>query len=133
MNVHDVGGRGVPLEPGMVFTNEPGVYIREDALDVLPKTPENEKFIAAIRTAFEKYKNIGVRIEDDLLVTQSGAEWMTKALPRSIADIEAFMARAPKDVRVSWFEMLWREKETSPMTVAALNNRKTSFVGQHSH
>jgi Xaa-Pro aminopeptidase len=133
MNVHDVGGRNVPLEPGMVFTNEPGIYIREDALDVLPKTPENEKFIAAIRTAFEKYKNIGVRIEDDMLVTQSGAEWMTKALPRSIADIEAFMARAPKDVRISSFEMLWREKETSPITVAALNTRRTLFVGRHSH
>jgi Xaa-Pro aminopeptidase len=133
MNVHDVGGRNVPLEPGMVFTNEPGIYIREDALDVLPKTPENEKFIAAIRAAFEKYKNIGVRIEDDMLVTQSGAEWMTKALPRSIADIEAFMARAPKEMRVSWSEMLWREKKTSPMTVAAVDNRRTLFVGRHSH
>jgi len=133
MNVHDVGGRNVPLEPGMVFTNEPGIYIREDALDVLPKTPENEKFIATIRTAFEKYKNIGVRIEDDLLVTQSGAEWMTKALPRSIADIEAFMARAPKEMRVSWFEIPWRGKEMSPATVAALKNRKDSLVGQHSH
>jgi Xaa-Pro aminopeptidase len=133
MNVHDVGGRNVPLEPGMVFTNEPGIYIREDALDVLPKTPENEKFIAAIRTAFEKYKNIGVRIEDDLLVTANGAEWMTKALPRSIADIEAFMARAPKEMRVSWFEMFRRERELSPMTVAALNNRRASLVSRHSH
>jgi Xaa-Pro aminopeptidase len=132
MNVHDVGGRSV-LEPGMVFTNEPGIYIREDALDVLPKTPENEKFIAAIRPAFEKYKNIGVRIEDDMLVTANGAEWMTKMLPRSIADIEAFMARAPKEMRVSSFEKLWREKETSPMTVAAVDNRRTLFVGRHSH
>ncbi len=133
MNVHDVGGRAVPLEPGMVFTNEPGIYIREDALDVLPKTPENEKFIAAIRSAFDKYKNIGVRIEDDLLVTANGAEWMTKALPRSISDIEAFMARAPKEMRISWFDMFWREKELSPVAVAALNNRKASFVSQHSH
>ena len=54
MNVHDVGGREVKLEPGMVFTNEPGVYIREDALDYLPKTPENERFIAAVKPAFEK-------------------------------------------------------------------------------
>lgn len=133
MNVHDVGGRNVPLEPGMVFTNEPGVYIREDALDVLPKTPENEKFIAAIRPAFEKYKSIGVRIEDDLLVTQNGAEWMTKALPRSIADIEAFMARAPKDVHVSSLERLRREKEVVPLMVVALNATGTSFVGRHSH
>lgn len=103
MNVHDVGfifGQPPPkFMPGNVFTNEPGIYIREDALDVLPKTPENEKFIAAVRPAFEKYKGIGVRIEDDLLVTESGAEWLTKELPRSIADIEAFLARAPSEVR----------------------------------
>src|SRR6185503_6843927 len=73
MNVHDVGdqpGAAEPrLEPGMIFTNEPGIYIRPDALDNLPQTAENQKFIAAIRPAFEKYKNIGVRIEDDMLIT----------------------------------------------------------------
>lgn len=103
MNVHDVGfifGQPPPkFTPGVVFTNEPGIYIREDALDVLPKTPENEKFIAAVRPAFEKYKGIGVRIEDDLLVTETGAEWLSKALPRTIAEIEAFMVRAPGEVR----------------------------------
>jgi len=93
MNVHDVnaGGR---FEPGMTFTNEPGIYIRADALDNLPQTPENEELIAAIRPAFEKYKGIGVRIEDDMLITPEGVKWMTAALPRSIADIEAFMAQA---------------------------------------
>lgn len=101
MNVHDVGGRGVKLEPGMVFTNEPGIYIRADALDNLPKTPENEKFIAAVRPAFEKYKNIGVRIEDDLLVTADGATWLTANIPRSIADIEAFIAKASHELKVS--------------------------------
>jgi len=93
MNVHDVGG-GARFEPGMVFTNEPGIYIRPDALDNLPKTPENEKFIAAAKPAFEKYKGIGVRIEDDMLITPEGVKWMTAALPRSIADIEAFIAQA---------------------------------------
>jgi len=93
MNVHDVGG-GAILEPGMVFTNEPGIYIRPDALDNLPKTPENEKFIAAVKTAFEKYKGIGVRIEDDMLVTETGTKWMTGALARSLPDVEAFIARA---------------------------------------
>lgn len=93
MNVHDVGG-GATFEPGMVFTNEPGIYIRPDALDNLPKTPENEKFIAAVRPAFEKYKGIGVRIEDDMLVTDTGVKWMTAALARSIPDVEAFIARA---------------------------------------
>lgn len=95
MNVHDVGG-GAILEPGMVFTNEPGIYIRPDALDNLPKTPENEKFIAAVKTAFEKYKGIGVRIEDDMLVTDTGTKWMTGALARSLPDVEAFIARARK-------------------------------------
>ncbi|MEP6707177.1 MAG: aminopeptidase P family protein, partial [Pyrinomonadaceae bacterium] len=86
MNVHDVGNYSTPLEPGMVFTNEPGIYVRLDAIENLPQNPENEKFIAAVRPAFEKYKGIGVRIEDDIVVTADGCRWMTAALPRSIAD-----------------------------------------------
>jgi Xaa-Pro aminopeptidase len=104
MNVHDVGAKDQKFEPGMVFTNEPGIYIRGDALDYLPKTQESEKFIAAVRPAFEKYKNIGVRIEDDMLVTADGHRWMSEALPRTIPDIEAFMARASREVRVSSLE-----------------------------
>lgn len=96
MNVHDVGSYGIPLKPGMVFTNEPGIYIREDALDNLP--PAAAEFKAKVKPAFEKYKNIGVRIEDDMLVTENGVVWMTGKLPRSIADIEAFMAKGPKEV-----------------------------------
>jgi Xaa-Pro aminopeptidase len=98
MNVHDVsaGGR---FEPGMTFTNEPGIYIRPDVLDNLPQTPENQQLIAAIRPAFEKYKGIGVRIEDDMLITPTGVKWMTAALPRSIADVEAFIARARRAQR----------------------------------
>lgn len=98
MNVHDVGDYGTPLKAGMMFSNEPGIYIREDALNYLPDTPENKAFIAKVKPAFEKYKNIGVRIEDDLLVTDTGVIWMTKALPRSIADIESFMAKAVKEL-----------------------------------
>jgi Xaa-Pro aminopeptidase len=93
MNVHDVGG-GSKFVPGAVFTNEPGIYVRLDALDNLPKTPENEKFIAAVKPSFEKYKGIGVRIEDDMLVTADGVRWLTEALPRKISDVEAFIARA---------------------------------------
>jgi Xaa-Pro aminopeptidase len=93
MNVHDVGG-GAQFLPGMVFTNEPGIYVRPDALDNLPKTADYAKFIEAVRPAFEKYKGIGVRIEDDMLVTDDGVKWMTGALPRSIPDIETFIARA---------------------------------------
>jgi Xaa-Pro aminopeptidase len=101
MNVHDVGGYEVPLKAGAIFTNEPGVYIREDALENLPDTPANREFIAKVRPAFEKYKNIGVRIEDDLLVTSGGVEWMTKALPRKMEEIESFMARASKEMNYS--------------------------------
>lgn len=98
MNVHDVGG-GARFEPGMTFTNEPGIYIRPDALANLPKTPENEQLIAAIRPAFEKYKGIGVRIEDDMLITPQGSKWMTAALPRSLRGVEAFIARARRAQR----------------------------------
>src|SRR5688572_2764274 len=101
MNVHDVGDYSTPLKPGMMFSNEPGIYIREDALDYLPDTPENKEFIAKVKPAFEKYKNIGVRIEDDMLITPTGVEWMTKALPRSIPAIEAFMAKASKELPYS--------------------------------
>lgn len=93
MNVHDVGG-GAVLAPGMVFTNEPGIYLRPDALDNLLKNPESEKFVASVRPAFEKYKGIGVRIEDDMLVTEDGCKWLTGALARSIPDVEAFIAKA---------------------------------------
>lgn len=97
MNVHDVGG-GTRFAPGATFTNEPGIYIRLDTLDNLAKSSGREQFIAAIRPAFEKYKGIGVRIEDDMLITPEGVKWMTGALPRSIADIEAFLAKARKEI-----------------------------------
>ena len=97
MNVHDVGNYGAKLEPGMVFTNEPGIYVRPDALDNLPKTPDNEKFIAAVRPAFEKYKSIGVRIEDDMLITPDGVKWMTEALPRRMSGSRSLIARGRRE------------------------------------
>jgi Xaa-Pro aminopeptidase len=109
MNVHDVGDYQAALKPGMIFTNEPGIYLREDALNYLADTPANKEFIAKVRPVFEKYKNIGVRIEDDMLVTETGVEWMTKNLPRRMDEIESFMARAAR-------EMSYRapEKEINP-------------------
>jgi Xaa-Pro aminopeptidase len=98
MNVHDVGGNET-LEPGMIFTNEPGVYVRGDALDNLPQTPEIEKFKQAVRPAFEKYKNIGVRIEDDMLVTPDGTRNLSAALPRTLDEVESFIARARQEFR----------------------------------
>ncbi len=96
MNVHDVGDYSGKFQKGNITTNEPGIYIREDALDYFPDTPETKAFIAKIRPAFEKYKTIGVRIEDDMLVTEKGTEWMTKNLPRKIDEIENFMAQTAK-------------------------------------
>jgi Xaa-Pro aminopeptidase len=79
LDVHDVGCYQIndqwrPLEAGMVLTVEPGIYIAADAqID-------------------SRWHNIGVRIEDDLLVTAQGHEVLTQALPKTIADIEALMA-----------------------------------------
>lgn len=96
MNVHDVGRPSV-FAKGMVTTNEPGIYIRADALEYLEETPGNGEFKQKIRKAFEKYRNIGVRIEDDMLVTDGAAVWMTRKLPRSIEDVEAFMRSAARE------------------------------------
>ena len=78
LDVHDVGdykqhGDWVSLQPGMVLTVEPGCYIR--AADNVP----------------EAYWNIGIRIEDDVLVTASGAEVLTAAAPKTVAEIESLM------------------------------------------
>ncbi len=96
MNVHDVGAYGAPFKAGMTFTNEPGIYVREDALNYFADTPAMREFIAKIKPAFDRYKSIGVRIEDDMLVTATGTEWMTGKLPRTIAAIESFMKRNSK-------------------------------------
>jgi Xaa-Pro aminopeptidase len=66
MDVHDVGDYETPLAPGMVITIEPGIYLTEESL--------------------------GVRIEDDVLVTDSGAELLSAAAPRTVEEIERVMA-----------------------------------------
>lgn len=76
MDVHDVGGYfadGSPLAlaPGMVLTVEPGIYVAEDA-DVDPK-----------------WRGIGIRIEDDVVVTAGAPENLTEAIPKTVADVEA--------------------------------------------
>jgi Xaa-Pro aminopeptidase len=66
LDVHDPSGPSRPLEPGMVITIEPGIYIPEE--------------------------NLGVRIEDDVLITPTGYKQLTARLPRSVDEIEKIMA-----------------------------------------
>ena len=79
MDVHDVGDYRIDdqprvLEPGMVMTVEPGLYV----------APGDEK-------APKRLRGIGIRIEDDVLVTESGREVLTSAVPKSIDGIEAIV------------------------------------------
>jgi Xaa-Pro aminopeptidase len=67
LDVHDPGERTLPLQPGMVISDEPGIYIPEE--------------------------NLGVRIEDDVLVTSDGHKLLTERLPRTADEIEAIMAK----------------------------------------
>ena len=67
MDVHDVGDYSTPLKPGMVLTIEPGIYLPEESL--------------------------GVRIEDDVLVTVTGAEWLSAKAPKTTTEIERLMGR----------------------------------------
>ena len=92
LDVHDVGIRR-PLDAGMAFTIEPGIYVREAALNDLPKTPENAAFIERIRPVVAKYKDLGVRIEDSYLLTSAGLDRLSKSVPRTIDEIEQFMKR----------------------------------------
>ena len=91
IDVHDVGENQRALTPGMAFTIEPGIYIRESALDNLPKTPENAAFIAKVRPMVQKYKDMGIRIEDSFLLTNNGLTRLSAKVPRTIEEIEAFM------------------------------------------
>ena len=81
LDVHDVGeyrieGESRLLEPGMVFTIEPGLYVSQDDTSVDPK-----------------WRGIGIRTEDDVLVTKDGYQVLTDKLARSADEIEALMAK----------------------------------------
>ncbi|MCJ7581670.1 MAG: aminopeptidase P family protein [Candidatus Aminicenantes bacterium] len=106
LNVHDVGDyqrrrdSSRVLEPGMVFTVEPGLYIRMETIDSLqeivgPSVPEEQvnAFIKAVRPVVQKYNHIGVRIEDDVLVTKDGYENLSVKAPKTIAEIERIMQK----------------------------------------
>jgi Xaa-Pro aminopeptidase len=77
MDVHDVGiyapeGKPRQLAPGMVLTVEPGLYIAHDAEHVPPEL-----------------RGIGIRVEDDVLVTPAGHEILTAAIPKEVDELEA--------------------------------------------
>jgi Xaa-Pro aminopeptidase len=94
LDVHDPGTSGVQagvLAPGDVFSIEPGVYVRRNLLEIIPDTPRNRTLKERIRSAVERYADIGVRIEDDYVVTPTGLERISTG-PREIAEIEALMA-----------------------------------------
>jgi len=79
LDAHDVGSRKIggetrTFEAGMVVTVEPGIYIAEDLMEV-----------------DEKYRGIGIRIEDDVLVTEDGHEVLTEKAPKKIEDVEEIM------------------------------------------
>lgn len=109
LDVHDVGGRGprdgvgMKLRPGMVLTVEPGIYVGEHSLKIVEarmqkaapaRRKEIEDFIAAVKPAVAEYMNIGIRIEDDVLVTAEGHEVLSKGAPKGIRDIETLMKQA---------------------------------------
>ncbi len=82
LDVHDCGsyrapdGSARPLEPGMLFTIEPGLYV----------PPDDE-------SARDELRGLAIRIEDDFLLTPDGAEMLTGAIPRTVAEVEAACAR----------------------------------------
>ncbi|HEX2167893.1 MAG TPA: aminopeptidase P N-terminal domain-containing protein [Longimicrobiales bacterium] len=77
--------------PGSAVTIEPGLYIRADAFDYLPDTPANRAMIERLQPALDRYRNIGVRIEDVFIFDENGVERVSAAAPREIEEIEALM------------------------------------------
>ena len=93
LDVHDVGDRRTPLAAGMAFVVEPGIYVRQSALDTLPRTPENNALIEKIQPAVKKYADIGIRVEDSFLLEENGLRRLSASVPRTIEEIEAFLQK----------------------------------------
>ena len=116
MDVHDVGHTGLTrssyqgrssipkavksrkLEPGMVLTIEPGIYIREQGLNQIYELYRSEvdsmeiaAFVEAVQSEYLKYLHTGVRIEDDILITGEGNLVLSRHAPKEIDEIEQLM------------------------------------------
>jgi Xaa-Pro aminopeptidase len=91
LNVHDPAGASGGLAQGSAITIEPGIYVRAAVLEELPDTPGNRTLAARLRNRVARYRNIGVRIEDDYFVTADGVERVSAGAPREVAEIEALM------------------------------------------
>jgi len=120
LEVHDPGTSGTQpgtFSPGDAFSIEPGIYVRANLLQIIPPSPRNDAMKAKIASAAWHYANIGVRIEDDYLVTDSGVEWTSRA-PREIGEIEATMrdrASVPRDLeKIEWYRATERPVRALP-------------------
>ena len=91
MDVHDPLGS---LDPGAAFVIEPGIYIRPDALERYPKSSANPALVKRLTPLIDRYRYIGVRVEDSFLMTTNGPEMLSGRAPRRIADIERVVGTA---------------------------------------
>jgi len=94
LDVHDPSVAG-EFDEGETFTIEPGIYVREKVFD-LPDTPRNRALVRHAGDAAVRYRNVGVRIEDDYVLTPGGLVRISDA-PREIEEIEALRRRLVMD------------------------------------
>jgi len=97
LQTHDVYDRARAYEAAMVFTNEPGVYVRKDdifASEIFGKLTASEH--ASMRAAVLRYDGIGIRIEDDVLITPGEPRVLSAGAPRTVQEIETHMGAGRK-------------------------------------